>query len=105
LEDYDFEYSEEQEEKTEERERAFQIEKEDLRFILSTRIGRRFVWRLLENSGVFSTSFSSDALLTAFKEGNRNTGLSLLTAIQDADAEKYCEMLRESKEDLANGNN
>lgn len=71
-------------------------ELEDIRFILQTSQGRRFVWRYLTLCGVFETSFTGSSE-TFFKEGQRNVGLKLLADINDAEAEAFVVMMREAK--------
>ena len=72
-------------------------ELEDLKFILQTPQGRRFVWRYLGVCGVFEISFTGNSE-TFFKEGKRNVGLMLLSDVNEAHPEAYLEMLKESKE-------
>lgn len=74
----------------------------DLRAVLSSASGRRFVWRLLERSGVFRSSFNavSDSY-TAFNEGRRNLGLRVLNDILEADPDAFTLMQRESAEAAA----
>lgn len=70
---------------------------EDFKYLMSLVQGRRFMWRLLEDAGVFRTSFSTDALSTAFKEGWRNQGLKLINLINEHCPKQYQQMLREQK--------
>lgn len=72
-------------------------EKKDLRAVMSTAAGRRFIWRLLENAGVFRSSFVTGAPdATAFNEGARNNGLALLGDIMNDASEKYLIMQKEA---------
>jgi hypothetical protein len=75
-----------------------QIEVDDLKFVMGHKQGRRYVWRQLEKHGVFRSSFSSDPLLMAFKEGARNDGLKLMAEILEHCPKQYAEMLKEHKE-------
>lgn len=52
-----------------------------LNFMLSDPRGRQFLWEFLGTSGAFSASFTGDPLTTAFREGKRDLGLSLLRGI------------------------
>lgn len=71
----------------------------DWRWLLADRRGRRVVWSLLEEAGVFRSSFDPDrAQVTAFHEGQRNAGLRILNAVMQADAEAFVTMQREAKE-------
>ena len=53
-------------------------DRSDLKSILATAQGRRFLWRLFCLCGNFRMSFRPDALVTAFNEGQRNIGNLIL---------------------------
>ena len=72
-------------------------ELQDIDTLMSTPGGARFIWRLLTLSGVFRTSFSSDPLVMAMNEGQRNTGLKLLSDVMEACPDKYFTMMRTAK--------
>lgn len=72
-------------------------EGEDLRRVMSTASGRRFVWGQLERAGVFRSSFTGNSE-TFFREGQRNIGLMLLADVNEFCPEQYLTMLMESKE-------
>src|SRR5690554_2902775 len=78
--------------------RAVHIEQDDTRWLMSTKRGRRIIWRLLEVSGVYRLSFDRDAMSMAFNEGNRNFGNQLLAEITRLCPERYLEMLKEHKQ-------
>jgi hypothetical protein len=46
----------------------------DLRWLMGDPRGQRIARRLLERSGVWRTSYTGEALSTAFREGERNVG-------------------------------
>lgn len=69
----------------------------DLDSLMSIPAGRRFLWRLLTQSGVFRSSFSPDPLVMAMNEGQRNVGLRVVGAIMAACPEKYIDMIRLGK--------
>lgn len=74
----------------------------DLRAVLSSVSGRRFIWRLLERGGVFRSSFNTESdSYTAFNEGRRNLGLLVLNDILEADLDAFTLMQRESVEAAA----
>jgi hypothetical protein len=75
---------------------AAEREAADIRWLMESEQGRRIVWRLLNQSGVFRSSFSSDALAMAFAEGNRNTGLQLMAQVHELCPDMYPEMVREA---------
>lgn len=74
----------------------------DLRRILSSEHGRRFVMRLLESARIYSVSFDPSASesthLTAFNEGRRNEGLKLFAQIQECCSDLWPVMVRERNE-------
>lgn len=73
-------------------------EQSDLRFVMSNKQGRRFMWRLLSRAGVYQSSFNTNNAVMAFNEGNRNAGLQQLNEIMETCPERYTEMLAEQKE-------
>lgn len=68
----------------------------DVKWLMSSRRGRRMAWRQLERAGVFRLSFNTNAMSMAFAEGNRNAGLALLDQIHRACPEAYPVMLAEN---------
>ncbi len=70
-------------------------DKEDLRNILLSPGGRRFMWKLLEECGVYKISFTGNSH-TFFNEGKRQIGLRLIEDIFNADPNAYTEMRMES---------
>jgi len=71
----------------------------DIKWLMSNKRGRRIVWRLLEQSGVFRLSFNTNAMQMAFAEGNRNFGNRTLTMIHGVSPELYPVMVRENTQD------
>lgn len=78
---------------------AAKTEADDLVWLLSSKRGRRMVWRQLDRAGVFRLSFNTNSMQMAFNEGARNDGLRLLAQIHAVRPEAYTEMLRESLDD------
>jgi hypothetical protein len=70
-------------------------ELDDLRQLLSTKWGRRLIWRILEKTGQHRTSFTGNST-TFFNEGQRNIGLWLVDEVLLADTEKYLLMIKEN---------
>jgi hypothetical protein len=66
----------------------------DFKWLMSNKRGRRIIWRLLEKTGVFRTSFTGDNA-TFFNEGQRNIGLMLISDIHEYCPEMYLTMLKE----------
>jgi len=67
----------------------------DLKKVLEKAEGRRFVWRILSQAGIFRTSFSPNALNMAFNEGGRNIGMIVLDDIMTATPDSFQRMQRE----------
>lgn len=67
----------------------------DLKKVLSFVEGRRLMWRVLDEAGVFRSTFNSNALNMAFMEGNRNIGLVLFNEILKASPNSFTQMQRE----------
>ena len=72
-----------------------ETEQNDLRQLLSTKWGRRLVWRILEKTGQFRTSFTGNST-TFFNEGQRNIGLWLVDEVLSADTNQYLAMIKEN---------
>ena len=70
-------------------------ELEDLRLLISKQWGRRLVWRILEQTGMYRTSFTGNST-TFFNEGQRNIGLWLVDEVLSADADMYLSMIKEN---------
>lgn len=75
---------------------ASQAENEDFKWLMSTKRGRRIVWGLLEQAGVFRLSFNTNAMQMAFAEGNKNGGLRTLAMIHALCPELYPTMMKEN---------
>jgi len=80
--------------------RAIRREKESREVVatlLSTPAGRNWMWQLLEAAHCFELSFSPDSQsVTAFREGERNIGLSLIAQITRTAPESFIQMMREN---------
>ena len=77
-------------------------EEEDVRWLMGSPRGRRMVRRLLDRSGVYKPSFSTNAIDMAFKEGNRNYGCWLLLTVSTHCPDLYLLLLKEGKADSDN---
>lgn len=73
-----------------------QVEANDIKWLMSSKQGRRIVWRLLDKAGVFRTSFTGNSE-TFFKEGMRNLGLFLVAEVMEHSPDAFALMLAESK--------
>lgn len=73
-------------------------ERDDIKWLMGSKRGRRIMWRQLERAGVFKLSFNTNAMMMAFAEGSRNEGLKMLNLIHEACPEQYHTMVREANE-------
>lgn len=70
---------------------------DDFKWFMSNKRGRRIMYRWLEKTGVYRTSFNHSGSVTAFNEGARNIGLQFLHQIHETCPEHYLTMLTEAK--------
>jgi hypothetical protein len=66
----------------------------DLRWVMSDPRGRRFMWKLLNNTGINRLSFTGNSH-TFFNEGARNIGLQMTAILEQHLPGAYLEMLKE----------
>lgn len=74
---------------------------EDLRAVLSTKSGRRFVWRLLEHCRTFESIFSPNDAIMAHGSGSQDVGHFLMAEIVQAQPEALITMMKAKHEELA----
>jgi len=77
---------------------ADQSDVEDIKWLMSSKRGRRILWRILERAGVFRASFNTNSMTMAFSEGCKNEGLRTIALIHAASPELYPTMLKEANE-------
>lgn len=82
--------------KNEKRDLQTDEQRADIERLMLTIWGRRIMWRVLGDAGVFRLSYAGDALATAFNEGGRNLGLRLLDDVHKVCPDKYTLMLQEN---------
>lgn len=71
----------------------------DLRHVLETKPGRRYLWRKLSEAGCFRQSFvPGEPDATTFNEGRRSLGLGILAEIHELDPSFYLQMMQEAKD-------
>lgn len=66
--------------------------------IMSTPAGRAWLWDTLSTCHIFVTTFIPDSNASAFQEGRRSVGLSLLADIMASCPDYYIQAMRESNE-------
>lgn len=69
--------------------------KADVRAVMDTPAGRRFVWAQIEVPGTFGPSFTGNSG-TFFNEGKRDVGIKLMVEVQADCPELYVVMLTEA---------
>lgn len=74
-------------------------EESDFKFIMGSKQGRRFMWRLLGITRLFQNPFAGEVGATAFRCGEQNIGQQLLAEIHGLCPERYVEMLKEHQQD------
>lgn len=67
---------------------------EDFKVLMKLKEGRRFVWRMLSETGVYHSSFTGNSE-TFFKEGKRSIGLILIGELHTICPELYAVMVEE----------
>lgn len=77
------------------------LAREDMTWLMGSKRGRRIVWRILERTGIFRSSFTGNSE-TFFREGMRNVGLVLMAQINEACPESYTTMVKEQNEHRSN---
>jgi hypothetical protein len=70
----------------------------DLRSVMDTPAGRRFMWGLLGECGLYRASFNNSGSITAFNEGQRDIGLRLVARITQDCPAQYLTMQGEAIE-------
>ena len=78
------------------RQNARQLVVSDLRFVMGTKQGRRFVARLLDQAGLHRRSFTGNSE-TFFNEGRRSVALELAQDIQTHAFAEHILMLQEAQ--------
>jgi hypothetical protein len=69
----------------------------DLRVILATTCGRRFVWSLLSKCGLYESGWDPSAKIH-FNAGRRQVGLELMADIASADEHAFLVMMTEAQQ-------
>lgn len=73
---------------------------DDWRTQMSTPSGRRIVWELLGQAGIFRPNFSSTpdgGMNLAFREGERNIGLFIVRSLEELVPGSFATMLAEAR--------
>jgi len=76
----------------------------DIKWLMSSRQGRRIMWRLMAMGRTFQLSFNTNAMTMAFNEGNRNLGLQLLDEVMKLCPELFPVMEKEQHDGRRDSN-
>lgn len=76
--------------------RAFH-EADDFKWIMSDEKGRRFIWAILERSGLFTQAFDGTAEGTIFADGVKNEGRLIMGLIFAHCPEAFAKMILEQE--------
>lgn len=71
-------------------------ELDDIKWLMGEKRGRRFMWRLLSRTGIYATSFSTNGMQMAYREGERSVGLDFLADVHLADPDLHNLMTKEN---------
>lgn len=68
---------------------------DDVRKILKTPEGRRFIWRLWGMCGIFRNPFTANANQTGFNAGRMSIGQEILADVNDASVSAFAQIQNE----------
>ena len=63
--------------------------------VMATEGGRNFIWRCLQQSGIFSSTFVKDPHVHSMIAGQREHGLWLERELKEAAPSEYLKMIKE----------
>jgi hypothetical protein len=69
---------------------------DDIKWLMDSKRGRRIMWRLLARTGIYMTSFSTNAMQMAYREGERSVGLDLLADVHLVSPDAHTVMTKEN---------
>ncbi|MGE4194713.1 MAG: hypothetical protein AB7E51_15105 [Pseudodesulfovibrio sp.] len=76
----------------------------DIRMVMSSLEGRRFVWRFLAECRVFLSTYSPEALESYYRQGRRSVGLLFYNDVLEACPEQFWQAQRENIKTEGNPN-
>lgn len=78
--------------------RARKLKEENLkaayRSMLGSEQGRTVLWHILESCGIYSSTMPTDSLTMAFRNGQRNVGLVIVSSLENATPAGYAKLLQ-----------
>jgi hypothetical protein len=78
---------------------ARKAEAGDIKWLMSSKQGRRLMWRMLRDARVFQLSFNTNAMQMAFNEGMRSVGNLLLDEVMTLCPDQFSVMEKEHRDD------
>jgi len=72
---------------------------DDVKWLMAHAAGRRFVSRLLEETGVHRTSFHNSGSTMAFNEGKKHLGYFLTGELLEITPDGYLKLIKEFRND------
>ena len=96
LDPFDLDAEDRQQKEQEERERLQKQAQDDFRWVMSTPQGRRYIWRMLERTGIYRTTFRPNSEM-AFLEGVRSVGVTVLTDCHTLAFDETLKMMNEAR--------
>lgn len=70
----------------------------DIRAVMSSESGRRFVWRLLDRAKVFGSVWHPSALIH-YNSGQQDFGHFIMSEITESSEDAFVQMMKENKKD------
>lgn len=80
---------------TEEQRRKRAHELSDLKSVLKTPQGRRFIWRLWEKCGIYRNPFTPNANQTGYNSGRMSIGQEVLRDVMQANVSVFAQIQQE----------
>lgn len=80
-----------------------QIEVESMKFLISNPHGRRILWKIISQCGVYKRVADNSGSWTYFNDGSRSVGLNLIADIVEADPEGYIKLQQDQLGKDTNG--
>ena len=74
-----------------------ETEEQELLNLINTAGGRWFLWRLLQQCGLYSSTSHLDPQRMAIASGKRDVGLWVIEKINEVDATGYLKLVNEAK--------
>ena len=84
-------------------EEARKQELKDVKDLMASKAGHRFIWRVLSQAKMFIHNPITDHAAMAYREGQRRLGLMIFADIMEACPETYLKMIKTNQEVIIDG--